>query len=158
MQFVILISNFLIFSCNNNLFFYSFIVCKSLIDLHKGSISVTSEGEGLGCTFTLKLPVRYERRQYIDESEEKTPPKLSPSLIHFEHFNIKVLLVDDSAMSRKMTSRSLINIVRSIDEAENGSEALDMVSGSMRNGIPYDIVLMDHQMPIMNGTPYCFKF
>ena len=57
-----------------------------------------------------------------------------------------ILIVEDNEINQQIMKLSLINLVKSVDVAENGKTALDMF-GLNR----YDIILMDIQMPIMNG-------
>jgi PleD family two-component response regulator len=60
---------------------------------------------------------------------------------------LQVLVVDDSSMIRKMTKKSLVYYGHSVDEASEGSEAVEMIKKK-----PYDVVLMDINMPVQS-TP-----
>lgn len=62
----------------------------------------------------------------------------------------QVLIVDDDAMARKLLSKTLLKEGFQIVEAANGQEALDRVFES----VP-DIILMDVEMPVMNGFEAC---
>ena len=65
--------------------------------------------------------------------------------------NGRILLVDDSRMIRLMVSRRLRQIgFELIDEAENGAEALALLS----SGKNYDLVLLDLEMPVINGFEF----
>lgn len=57
-----------------------------------------------------------------------------------------ILLVEDNAINQKVMTLSLEKYVRNIDIANNGKEALDMFSTTR-----YDLILMDIQMPILDG-------
>lgn len=59
----------------------------------------------------------------------------------------KILIVDDNEMNLKVAMGLLAPIGMQIDTAGNGKEALDMIAGNK-----YDLVLMDHMMPIMDGV------
>jgi len=61
------------------------------------------------------------------------------------------LVVDDAHLNRKMMCRSLRGRWDSVTEAEDGQEALNAVIQSMRRRKPFDVVLMDYNMPIMTG-------
>jgi len=63
----------------------------------------------------------------------------------------KLLLVDDSQLCRTMLARALVSRSRVCEEAEDGRQALEMMRASLEAGDPYDVVLMDLQMPNMNG-------
>jgi CheY-like chemotaxis protein len=65
--------------------------------------------------------------------------------------SLRILVVDDVASNRKLIARMAINRNHIVDQAENGREAVNRVVESMENGLPYDTILMDSQMPIMTG-------
>ena len=71
------------------------------------------------------------------------------------HRGLRILLVDDSALIRKATSRSLINEGYSVEVARQGAECLKMLEASRAactsGGYGFDVVLMDMQMPVMDG-------
>ena len=60
--------------------------------------------------------------------------------------DINVLLVEDNLINQKITLLTLRPLVKRIDAATNGKEALDMLGTSQ-----YDLILMDIQMPVMTG-------
>jgi CheY-like chemotaxis protein len=60
--------------------------------------------------------------------------------------DIRILLVEDNIINQKITLLTLKPLVRSIDSVTNGKEALDMLGTNN-----YDLILMDIQMPVMNG-------
>jgi len=60
--------------------------------------------------------------------------------------DLKVLLVEDNLINQKITLLSLKSLVREIDTASNGKEAVEKCSSTK-----YDLVLMDIQMPVMDG-------
>ncbi|MEI6047728.1 MAG: response regulator [Bacteroidota bacterium] len=66
--------------------------------------------------------------------------------VHKELKDIKILLVEDNLINQKITFLTLKSLVNSIDTALNGKEALDKFGTTN-----YDLILMDIQMPLMNG-------
>lgn len=60
----------------------------------------------------------------------------------------RVLIVDDNAMNLKVAIGLLKPLQLTIETAANGAEALDMVEGRPE----YDLILMDHMMPVMDGV------
>lgn len=61
----------------------------------------------------------------------------------------RVLLVEDNEFNREITGELLSNYSFDVDFAANGKEAVEKVESSAE--LPYDVILMDIQMPIMNG-------
>jgi osomolarity two-component system sensor histidine kinase SLN1 len=63
-----------------------------------------------------------------------------------------ILIVDDSAMVRKMTSKIIASLGYSSHEVCDGMEAVEIVKEGLQKGIMFDIILMDNQMPNMLGV------
>eukprot|EP01038_Epipyxis_sp_PR26KG_P005815 gene5815-8021_t len=63
----------------------------------------------------------------------------------------KILIVDDSATNRKIINRLLKDRIPIRDEACDGQEAVDKFLESVSSGQPYDVIMMDNLMPVMNG-------
>jgi len=85
------------------------------------------------------------------EPKEKVPPTKIEQLIRKEKTrkdlkDLRVLLVEDNMINQKITLLTLKPLVLSIDSVTNGKEALEMFGSNN-----YDIILMDIQMPVMNG-------
>ena len=78
-----------------------------------------------------------EEESSIQEIKSDTAIKLSDA---------NVLLVEDNLINQKIVLLSLKKAVKNVDVANNGKEALDKFGS-----IKYDVILMDIQMPIMNG-------
>ena len=88
----------------------------------------------------IKEPVEF--KSTYDESEEKLIQPTKNQQLE----DANVLLVEDNSINQKIVILSLKNKVKSIDVANNGKEALDKFGTTK-----YDIILMDIQMPVMNG-------
>lgn len=117
-------------------------ISKQLVDLMSGSISVESE-LGEGTTFTVSIPIEIADQQHItvkkNQITQETRNRLS---------NLSILLVEDNEFNRMVaedTLKSMIHPVH-IDIAINGEEAIQKVKDK-----DFDLILMDIQMPIMNG-------
>ncbi|MBI1327271.1 MAG: response regulator [Alphaproteobacteria bacterium] len=121
-------------------------ISKQLIELMHGRIDVQSE-LGKGTSFTVKVPLPLASTDNIaaiedlEEQEKKTDTKQNFS-------NFRILAVDDHPVNM-LFARKVLQKMRFavIDEAINGREAVEAVKSSA----PYDIILMDCQMPEMNG-------
>ncbi len=68
------------------------------------------------------------------------------SSLHNQQSRLKLLLVEDNVINQKVTLNQLKNLGYKADVAANGKEALQMLEQ-----IPYDLILMDCQMPVLDG-------
>lgn len=118
-------------------------ISKQLVDLMKGHIEVESES-GVGTTFTVHVPL-----QVANEQEAAVPQGQWTDEMFDQLKNISVLLVEDNEFNRMVAEDTLRRLLPDIkiDIAENGEEAIDKVREN-----DYDLVLMDIQMPVMNGV------
>lgn len=121
--------------------FYDFSIAKRIIDLHNGKLDYSTPG----ClySFTLNLKKAFNKPQTEAEINIPNIPQ-KPSAASLIDANI--LLVEDNSINQKIVLLSLKGKVKNIDLAGNGKEALDKF-GTTR----YDLILMDIQMPVMNG-------
>lgn len=111
-------------------------ICKQLIRLMGGSIQVESV-YGEGSKFFFTIPQKALDHAIVKEEE---------SIDSFIAPNANILVVDDSDMNLKVFKGLFAPLQMKIDTAENGREALELVK--VKN---YDIIFMDHMMPIMDG-------
>jgi len=65
---------------------------------------------------------------------------------HKEMKDLNILLVEDNPINQRITQLMLEPLIKRLEIARNGKEALDMFGTSR-----YDLILMDVQMPVMNG-------
>lgn len=73
----------------------------------------------------------------------------APVASEFDFSSIRVLLVEDNDLNREIASEILKETGMKIEEAENGKQAVDMFLSAPEKY--YDLILMDIQMPVMNG-------
>ena len=66
----------------------------------------------------------------------------------------RILVVDDDATLRGTIAECLELEGCSIAEAANGAEALDAVTAAAIAGAPFDMILLDHNMPVMDGSAF----
>ncbi len=117
-------------------------ICRQLVGLMGGEISVNST-LGKGTTFTATVPFTEAVSQ--DEQPQK---KVLDAVSMRRLGNMKVLLVEDNEFNRMVAEDTLKESIPGIklDVAINGQEAVESVSKTL-----YDVILMDIQMPIMDG-------
>lgn len=114
-------------------------IVKQLVELQGGSISVNSK-EGTGSEFKLLLSF-----STTAEVASVKPQKYEESDIQ-RLKELKILLVEDSPINVKFISALFENHGLTVDHAENGKVALQKMTE-----VDYDMILMDIEMPEMNG-------
>ena len=97
---------------------------------------------------SLYLTIKNVLPEFGNKAEESSRIKelIRKEKIHKEIKDLRILLVEDNAINQKITLLTLKPLVQSIDSVTNGKEALDMFGTNN-----YDLILMDIQMPVMNG-------
>jgi signal transduction histidine kinase len=110
-------------------------ISRNLVSLMNGEINVISE-LGIGSEFWFRLPLHTAEvtPDDLDENQENLPK------------DIKILLAEDNVINQKVSALSLRHLGYECDIANNGQEAVDMYKKT-----PYDLILMDMQMPELNG-------
>ncbi|MBT4289492.1 MAG: response regulator [Deltaproteobacteria bacterium] len=91
-----------------------------------------------GALFRLLLPLKTTNKKFLNESTTKTNIQRS--------YNKKILLVEDNLINQKIAIKVLEKMGLSIETASNGLEAIEKAQN-----VQYDLILMDLQMPIMDG-------
>ena len=111
-------------------------IARRLSRLMSGDLTVSST-VGVGTEFVLSLPLRVVSRQRAEPSdriEVETDKKL------------KILIVEDNPVNRLLAVKILGQVGFTADVAVDGLEAVEFV-----NKMPYDLIFMDLQMPVMDG-------
>ena len=119
-------------------------IVKHLAELMGGTISVASV-YGQGTTFTITIPQKIVDRRTIAQVPEVSRAELERAEA-FTAPGVKVLVVDDNVVNRRVARGFLKSYAFDLDEAESGPEAIELVSQNR-----YDIIFMDHMMPMMDG-------
>ncbi|MBR4628352.1 MAG: amino acid permease [Ruminococcus sp.] len=119
-------------------------ITKSIIDLMGGSIRVvTSPGKGTEMIILLKLRLADENDIISEENSRGIPAED----ISFE--DKRLLLVEDNEINLEIANMILTEAGFTVEAAENGKDAVDKIAASEAGY--YDAVLMDVQMPVMDG-------
>ncbi|KAJ1422200.1 hypothetical protein B484DRAFT_433045, partial [Ochromonadaceae sp. CCMP2298] len=128
---------------------------KGIVEQLGGTMRVSSEGLGKGATFVIELPLFK-----IDETEGLGSPSMSYKgqqedevmpLFPLVPLNKCLLVVDDAISNRKLLVRILKNKGYLCSEAADGQQALDVYQQMIADGTPPCAILMDYEMPVMNG-------
>ncbi len=115
-------------------------ICKKLAQIMGGDIEVQSQ-VGLGSTFNVYLPLKSVLETDIQSEQEESPQD------HEVLENVVVLVVEDNAVNRQVVNAHLKKHNFNVFQAENGVMALEQIEQHPE----IDIVLMDMQMPVMDG-------
>ena len=116
-------------------------ICQKIVQLMGGDIQVESAlGQGSNFWFTIPL----ERAQSLDVPVAAPPPpatRQSPG-----SSTGRILVVEDAPTNQRLMMRILNQMGYQVDAVSNGQQALDQLATQ-----PYDLVLMDCQMPVLDG-------
>jgi len=112
-------------------------IAKQLVETQGGSIAVKSK-INKGTTFRVILPFKKTKAKVESETEIKE--------LDVDVKNLKVLVVEDIALNQLLMKTLLDDFGFEHDIAGNGKIAIEKLQNK-----PYDIILMDLQMPVMNG-------
>ena len=136
-------------------------IAKGIVEQHGGTMVATSEGLGCGTTFTMTLPLYHapdKNKAKQDPRYEESRAAMNESMqssMQNHNAYLRILLVDDSGTNRKLLRRLLQNHGHAITEAENGREGVDAMVEARKKGNPFDCILLDYEMPEMNGPDAC---
>jgi signal transduction histidine kinase/DNA-binding NarL/FixJ family response regulator/HPt (histidine-containing phosphotransfer) domain-containing protein len=121
-------------------------ISKSLVELMGGEIHVMSTF-GRGTTFTVTLTEKIMDRKTIKEAPITREELENVDTRMFQDVDYRVLVVDDNVVNRKVACAMLEMYQFRIDEAECGKQAIELARKN-----DYDMILMDHMMPEMDGV------
>ena len=117
-------------------------IVKALVELMEGTIEVESE-LGAGTKFILTIPHKIAQADYCDLSVNKKEVDKSAFC------NKRILLAEDNDLNAEIAMEILKDASFIVERAEDGIVCVDMLQKSEQNY--YDLILMDIQMPNMDG-------
>ena len=118
-------------------------ISQQLVSLMQGQIQVSSEiGKGSTFSFSIRLPTC--------DGDEVVQTEIDGKQRNLE--GLRVLIVDDNNLVQKLVQKQMKSLNMTFEVALDGKQAVESFIDSEQNGkAPYDIILMDVQMPVMDG-------
>jgi signal transduction histidine kinase/CheY-like chemotaxis protein len=129
-------------------------IVRHLVELHGGTVAAASAGEGLGATFTVRLPLMAAYQ--LEAEEARSRDAASPQALAVEWPDriegLKILVVDDEADTLELLKLSLEQCGAHVTTASSSSEALGVLSQE----VP-DVIVSDIGMPFEDGYEFIRK-
>ena len=120
-------------------------ITRQLVELMGGNIFVHSN-EKEGSTFTVTLPLRETAKKKALATSDDSIPSVLENLS-----SRRVLIAEDNDINQTLMRSMMQKIGVDAVFASNGAEAVAAAKGEAKAGKPFDLVLMDMQMPVMDG-------
>jgi len=116
-------------------------ITKSIVEMMNGDISVDSE-KNVGTTFTVSVTLMDSDRKLSDEVDAM---EIRPQ-------DMKVLVIDDDSLACDQAKLVMSQVGIAAETVQSGSEAVEMVKLSYARREPYNLIIVDWQMPEMDGV------
>lgn len=126
-------------------------ISQNIVSLLGGNIEIHSD-PGRGSIFRASIPTGPIDQTNVDSQPEPSGVRATEKRTSFEIDRpCQILLAEDYPDNQRLIAHVLKKAGTDVSIAGNGQEAVDAVLEAQANGTPFDIVLMDMQMPVMDG-------
>ncbi len=129
-------------------------ISKRLASMMGGSLEVQSEPEK-GSTFSLRIPVESEELELVEYDRAECDLNRREGGLRdgssMPRMHSRVLIVEDGKFNQALLSAVLRKAGAQVVVADNGLEGCEVYDQAQRDGQAFDLILMDMQMPILDG-------
>lgn len=140
-------------------------ICKSLVEsMMSGKIELESvEDKGTTCWFTITFPKATqaspgdcpkstEQNSQISEKHSEVSKNHFYNFSHLPRVEVRICIAEDNPVNKKIAIQFMHKLgFKSVDAYDNGLEAVEGLRTKAREGKPYHLILMDVQMPVLDG-------
>ncbi len=119
-------------------------VVKNIVELHGGQVTASSDGEGRGAAFVVRLPLAPVRAEVQGEHPEADAPGRAPELPQLH--GLRVLVVDDERDAVDLLSAMLTRLGVQVSTANSAFDAFELLQSTEQ-----DVLVSDVGMPGMDG-------
>jgi CheY-like chemotaxis protein len=133
-------------------------IARNILELHGATTNVITRADDDMVEYIIDFPLEVLNFAHENIQEDEMLSRKQSSLLPVPimpmptaltpFIPLSILIVDDSAMVRRVTSRLVKELGHTFAEAVDGEKAVQAVA----SGAHYDVILMDNQMPVMTGV------
>ncbi|MFN8818023.1 MAG: ATP-binding protein [bacterium] len=131
------------------------VICRRLARLLGGDVTLESSSPGVGSCFRLSLPLKLAPGAVmvpeLRSAEAAAPASGAAQPTAARRLNARILLAEDGVDNQRLICFHLRKAGASVQVANNGRIALEMLINAQNAGTPFDLLITDMQMPEMDG-------
>ncbi len=127
-------------------------ISKRLANLMGGDVTLVRSQIGKGSCFQLSIPVELpEGACWVDQNDSSKPLESKPARQESTQLSGRILLAEDGVDNQKLIAFLLRKAGATVEVADNGRIALEMIDNALATGQPFDLLVTDIQMPEIDG-------
>ena len=127
-------------------------ISRRLAEMMGGRLTVSS-ALGVGSTFTLTVPTGPIEgvRMFHSPADVALDPETDAETRIVDHLHARILLAEDGLDNQQIISLNLREAGSEVTIVDNGLDAVESAMTALARGAPFDVILMDMQMPALDG-------